>query len=300
VIPFLLQIFLATWVFADFEVPCAETKPGKICVVDMNFVRPTQGAVGELEVRYKRSKYRQAMQEALQSGDPAEAYDEFLQGKKRTLEVVIGPSRVRKGGKPTIYIIDRHHTSRGLFLEFEELSLAQKKKIGGFPKAYAHLAANLSHLSVEEFEEVMERPYKYAEKNPKYFSDGLEMYKNTSWVRLKGENGQKLSGWEKLPQHLDEIPDDPYRSAAWLLGQSDAYLTTKEPFVEFKIADRLRAEFGRKEITRLMQKNPDEAAFVLGRWAAKNLNDNLFYTRDIVRDCKANFAELVRRALLVR
>ena len=298
------SLFFPLVTFSAESISCfGPVSPGEICIVDLNFVRPTQGAVGELEVNYKRSNYREVIHEALDSRDPEAAYEDFLQGKKRKLEIVLGPSKNRRGGKPVLYIIDRHHTSRAMFLEFENLSLAQRKKLGGFPKAYAHVVADLSHLDQEEFEKVMERPQKYYRDHPKYFSEDWAPHKRTSWVRLKDAKGEKMSGWDKLPQHIDEIPDDPFRSAAWLLGESEAFKKTNEPFVEFYVADQLRKDFDRKFIRKLLEKDPDEAAALLGKWSRKNLGVGETYLVEVgnpdkmEKNCKANFSKLVKKAL---
>lgn len=299
---FFLLVLLVAPCHAVAGMDCiASGKPGDLCEVDLHWIHPTQGAVGELEVRAKRAAYREEIEAALEKGNPESHYDDFLLGKKRKLEMVFGPPK-GNSSKPTLYIIDRHHTSRALFLEFDNLSLAKKKELGGFPKAYAHLAADLSHLSRERFEEVMERPYEYFSRHPKYFSPEVEIHKRSSWVRLKDAQGEKINSWSLLPKDLSSMPDDPFRSVAWMLRESDAFKKSMEPFVEFHLADRLRKDFPKGDIMRLISQSPDEAAKVLGGWASQNLDTmglevaQEFSQKDLVESCQVNFQKLVKKA----
>jgi len=283
----------------------ASSKPGDICQVDLKWIRPTQGAVGELEVRAKRATYREEIEAALDRGNPEKHYDDFLLGKKRKLEMVLGPPK-DSSTKPTLYIIDRHHTSRALFLEFENLSKEKKRELGGFPRAYAHLAADLSHLSRENFEEVMERPFEYYSRNPKYFSPDIEIHKRSSWVRLKDANGEKIDSWSKLPRNLESMPDDPYRSVAWMLRESDAFKKSMEPFVEFQLADRLRKDFRKEKIMKLIRQSPDEAAQILAGWASHHIDTmglevgQGFNRQELVESCQSNFRKLIKKGKIIR
>lgn len=103
------------------------------------------------------------------------------------------------------YLVDRHHTMRAAYHE-------------GFRTVWAEVIDNLSHLSQEEFEEEMIQ---------------------RKWVRLSDETG-KTRKFSELPKHVKDLKDDPYRSLAWLVRQSDAFQKSPIPFAEFEWADYFR------------------------------------------------------------
>ena len=76
--------------------------------------------------------------------------------------------------------------------------------------------------------------------NPQDFWGQL---KARHWVRLTNANGDPIQP-EALPNRLKNLPDDPYRTLAWLIrkGGKDAWCRTipPTPFAEFTWADFLR------------------------------------------------------------
>lgn len=128
---------------------------------------------------------------------------EILEGGKDYLKESRAEIVVGPDGK--YYLVDRHHTMRAAYHE-------------GFRKVWAEVIDNLSHLSQKEFEEEMVR---------------------RKWVRLTDEKGQKRK-FGDLPKHVKDLKNDPYRSLAWLVRQSDAFQKSAVPFAEFEWADFFR------------------------------------------------------------
>jgi hypothetical protein len=128
---------------------------------------------------------------------------EILEGGKDYLKESRAEVVIGPDGK--YYLIDRHHTMRAAYHE-------------GYKKVWADVVDNLSHLSQEEFEEEMEK---------------------RKWVRLTNESGKKMK-FSDLPGHVKDLKDDPYRSLAWLVRQSDAFRKSEKPFAEFEWADYFR------------------------------------------------------------
>jgi len=64
------------------------------------------------------------------------------------------------------------------------------------------------------------------------------------WIRLKDQNGAPLQSWADLPFLLTDLPDDPYRTLAWLVRRSNGFCRANmhghTEFAEFKWADWMR------------------------------------------------------------
>ncbi len=107
------------------------------------------------------------------------------------------------GGK--YYLIDRHHLTRAAYAE-------------GFTETYAEIVDNLSAMDEAKFWQTMQE---------------------RKWVRLVDEAGATRA-INELPKHVRSLKNDPYRSLAWVLRQSEAFKKTDLPFAEFEWADFFR------------------------------------------------------------
>jgi hypothetical protein len=66
------------------------------------------------------------------------------------------------------------------------------------------------------------------------------------WVRLADENGKPINP-DALPKTLQKLPDDPYRTLAWMLRKADGFCRARmtpspPPFAEFRWADWMRGK----------------------------------------------------------
>lgn len=132
--------------------------------------------------------------------------EEFRQGKKHAknyLKENRAKIVIGPGGK--YYLIDRHHLTRAAYME-------------GRAETYAEIVDNLAHMDEVKFWKTMEE---------------------RRWVRLSDETG-KARKLAELPRHIKDLKDDPYRSLAWVIRQSDAFRKTEIPFAEFEWADYFR------------------------------------------------------------
>ncbi len=139
-----------------------------------------------------------------------EGIKEFI--NKKPTELIIGPYQ-------KIYINDRHHTSVAILNS-------------DIPNEYKHIKgkiiADLSNLQPSEFWKVM---------------------KEKKWTFLKDEKF-KIQSPYKLPQHLNLLKDNPYRSMATILIEEDHIIKYGIPFEEF-----YWAEFFYKHNLRIPLKN---------------------------------------------
>lgn len=75
---------------------------------------------------------------------------------------------------------------------------------------------------------------------PPQFWDEL---KTKNWVRLADEKGASITP-DALPKTLRQLPDDPYRTLAWMVRKQDgfcrAYMNGATEFAEFRWADWMR------------------------------------------------------------
>lgn len=153
-------------------------------------LKPTQFALGLHEVQRKLSKMKDMGRDERR---------EYL--RARPVPVVISPQQHWR-------LVDHHHHVRACWeLGVEELPV--------------ELKADFSHLSADEFWEVMHKSH---------------------WVHLHDQFGSGPHPPHLLPGDVRGMADDPYRSLAWALRQAGAYEKTDEPYAEFKWADFLRGK----------------------------------------------------------
>ena len=67
--------------------------------------------------------------------------------------------------------------------------------------------------------------------------------KDKNWVRLVDKDGKPIEP-KDLPQKLTDLPNDPYRTLAWMIRKADDYcrelMKPQPPFAEFRWADWMR------------------------------------------------------------
>ena len=106
-------------------------------------------------------------------------------------------------GKP--YIIDHHHLARALHEE-------------GVEEVATTVVADLSALEPEAF-------WIYLD--------------NRAWMHLYDAAGERRDP-KRLPKHVSEMADDPYRSLSGALRRAGGFAKDTTPFSEFLWADYLR------------------------------------------------------------
>ncbi len=128
---------------------------------------------------------------------------------KEVADLKKDPIPIVRGPNQDFYVIDHHHGAR------------------------AWMAADFTHATCKYQEAV-------ATTEPVRFWSEMQARR---WVRLADQNGTPI-GVDDLPQTLEKIPDDPYRTLAWLLRKADGYcrklMTPPPPFAEFLWADEMR------------------------------------------------------------
>jgi len=119
---------------------------------------------------------------------------------KRIAPIVIGP-----GG--AVYLLDHHHLARAILLSGVKKTL------------YAEVKENWSGLPEDQFWAKMQE---------------------RRWVYLYDEAGKGPLTPSHLPQTIEAMRDDPYRTLAWLVREKGGYRETSEPYAEFAWANFLR------------------------------------------------------------
>lgn len=125
-----------------------------------------------------------------------------------------------KGPRGRFYIVDHHHLGRALMDD-------------GVKQCQVVLLKDLSHLALAEFWVVMD---------------------HHQWVHPYDARGRRRPVKE-LPQSLEELVDDPYRSLAGEVRNAGGYPKDATPFAEFLWADFFR----RRIAARVVMQHPDEA-----------------------------------------
>ena len=158
--------------------------------IDPLLLKPTQFCLGFNEIDEKFSKMQKMKKEDLQK---------YLEEK--VVPVILGPN-------DTYFMIDRHHLVRCCW----EL---------GIPKVFVNEISDLSHLTPDEFWEVV---------------------KKAKWCYLFDQFGNGPHHESLLPQTIRTMNDDPYRSLAFFLRDEKVYNKqgNKVPFIEFYWANYLR------------------------------------------------------------
>jgi len=176
-------------------------------------MRPTQGAVGYLEVRLKMRELR----ERVASQGKLESYL-----KVHPIPAVLGPD-----GR--MYLTDHHHMGLALIRLEQEWDEDDKPAAKNpFRTCCFQIIKDLSDqvdISLRQFFLKMEA------HNRCYPYDG---------------SGKRI---ERLPKYLTELVDDPYRSLAGLARKTGAYDKVDVPYTEFKWANFLRTRVPESLIT---------------------------------------------------
>jgi hypothetical protein len=116
------------------------------------------------------------------------------------------------GPKSRHYLTDHHHLARALFEE-------------GVAEVAVTIVADLSSLEPAAF-------WVYLD--------------NRAWTHLYDEHSKRQSH-KKLPKHVQDLIDDPFRSLAGALRRAGGYAKDTTPFSEFLWADFLRRRIGAKQ-----------------------------------------------------
>jgi len=117
------------------------------------------------------------------------------------------------GPKQRDYIIDHHHLARALLEE-------------GCEHVFVVTVADLSTLSQDAFWTFLD---------------------HHAWVYPYDAKG-KRRGYDEIPRSVEELVDDPYRSAAGELRRIGGYAKDATPFSEFLWADFLRGQVKRSRL----------------------------------------------------
>jgi len=122
---------------------------------------------------------------------------------------------VVKGGHDRYYVIDHHHLARALLEE-------------GVEHVLVSVIADLSMVDRNSFWVVMD---------------------NHRWVHPYDDKGVRRT-FSEIPDTVDKLMDDPFRSLAGELRRAGGYAKDTTPFSEFLWADFLRRRIPRKTLKR--------------------------------------------------
>lgn len=151
--------------------------------------------------------------------------------KTKVVPVILGPKKV-------FYIIDHHHHCRAMWEVGKE-------------EVEVKVLADLSRFSLEAFWKTM---------------------KVNGWVYPYDQYGNgPYDATKYLPQTIQGLADDPFRSIAWMAREAGAYSKVEAPFVEFEWADFLRVNMKTHPNTHSMKKVMKEAKTLCAGNKAKNL-----------------------------
>lgn len=177
---------------------------GKIERSLVEFMRPTQGAVGFLEVELK-------MSELMERSKEPKSLEKYLAG--HPIPAALGPD-----GR--MYLTDHHHM--GLALQrLSDLWEAGDGGAGENPFRSCSFGVHRDYsstpsMSLKEFYKALE-------------AEGL--------CHPFGGEGQRI---DRLPTSLSQLQDDPYRSLSGLARKAGAYDKTDQPYLEFQWANYFR------------------------------------------------------------
>jgi hypothetical protein len=183
-----------------------DSSAGGPCLCDLTALWPLQGAVGMKEVDYKAAQIEA-------SKNPEKQCQKLV---KKAINVVVGPG-------PRLFVTDHHHGALAWWKVKSERR--EPALIGVCEIVNAEKGLPLTFASEDEFWRIM------GEKR---------------LVRPYDEKGVKLASPSALPHTLDALPDDPYRSLAWLVRESGGFCTdgpdpnVQKEFLEFQWADFFR------------------------------------------------------------
>lgn len=118
------------------------------------------------------------------------------------------------GPQGKLFIIDHHHLARALYDQ-------------GVKTTYCQIAANFSNMNMSQF---------WATMNQK------------RWVYPYDEQGRGPLAYSQLPDSVDGLKDDPYRSLAGAVRKAGGYDKTSAPFAEFQWAAFFRSRIDASKI----------------------------------------------------
>jgi hypothetical protein len=139
---------------------------------------------------------------------------------------------VVRGGDGRLYLVDRHHLLRAVQLESVEVVLVRP-------------IADLSKLSTKDFWKALDAK---------------------GWCHPYDAMGPRRA-FSEIPEAIDKLVDDPYRSLASALRRCGGFNKTSKPFSEFAWADYLR-----RRVSREVLANDFEAALCLATVQAGSPN----------------------------
>ncbi len=182
----------------------AKTSAPKMHWTSIDVMRPTQCAVGFLEVQLK-------MQELRGRGQKPDLLQKYLKG--HPIPAVLGPDR-------RMYLTDHHHMGLAMVQLADEWDASDKPAAANpFRDCCFQIVKDMS----DRHEMAMRQFFaKLEEQHLSHPFDG---------------QGKRLG---HIPKHLVDLVDDPYRSLAGLARKAGAYEKVPVPFTEFKWADFLR------------------------------------------------------------
>jgi hypothetical protein len=125
---------------------------------------------------------------------------------KHLIPVVIGYDK-------RYYLIDRHHFVFALWMAKWRESV------------YIRVKENLSRLTSDEFWYVLDV---------------------RGWCHPFDENGHRCARYEEIPESIEGMADDPFRSLAGVLRRSGVFAKDITPFSEFQWANFLRSKLEEK------------------------------------------------------
>ena len=119
------------------------------------------------------------------------------------------------GPNARTYLIDRHHLTLALYDE-------------GVRELNVSLFADFSTFSLDEFWTTLEKRH---------------------WTHPFDSEGRRRC-YQDMPETMDDLEDDPFRSLAGALKRAGGFAKDKAPFSEFKWADFLRQRIARELVDR--------------------------------------------------
>lgn len=176
-------------------------------------MRPTQGAVGmiEVELKMREMRSRQAKPGAL---------EKYL--RAHPIPAVRGPD-----GR--MYLIDHHHMGLALCRLEREWDHGDGAA-GGNPYRKCYFTVRRDYIDKPEM-------------SLREFSKELE---GLGLCHPFDGKGRRI---ERLPESLDRLEDDPYRSLAGLARKAGGFDKVDKPYLEFEWADYFRSRISKKRIT---------------------------------------------------
>lgn len=190
---FVLSILLFTYgASAELCSPNLHTHVKAKCSARPFMFHPTQFNIGFLAMQAKREK--------------VERY--YKEGKlQRYLDKKIVPAYWGPDNK--LYLIDRHHTTTGVWTA----NIPESKKV-----MKVEVLGDYSHLSFEEFYSVM----------------------NKSKLFYLFDNGVGPKDPSQISPSLKQLTDDPYRSLSWVVREEGGFEKVPVSYLEFMWADFFR------------------------------------------------------------